>query len=126
MAGLIIPTYRRRISVQFDGRTINSLQSVAGVKDATVISISEGNPKGSRGMDHAEYATVHAQVEPGTVARITAYGPSEGLDQLRALKSGETVSALVTPYGSSRDNLGFKLVKFLPVDAPASADQAAA
>jgi hypothetical protein len=115
--GLLI-TRRRPISAVIGGKTFRSLESVSSIVDAVVMHTKEGKPEGSR-ADGSEYSTLFAQVRPGTVARITAYG-ADDVAKFNNLHKGDVITADCTPI--SRDGMGFKLTELLsvtPVPAPA-------
>jgi hypothetical protein len=115
--GVLIPNgFRRQVSITVLGKTAKSLETLSVLQAGTVLRIKAGAEEGSK-TDGSAYSTLFAQVRPGTVARITAYGDAD-VAAVNALKPGDQVSALMTPIRER--GMGYKLVEFIPTEAPAT------
>jgi hypothetical protein len=111
--GILLSNFRRRVTAEFNGKKVSSLETVAGVKNGTLLEVTTGVETGSR-TDGSQYVVAHVQIQPGTVIRVAGYG-AEQIEQIRAVKLNGEFSALLSPMGRG----GYKLVEFdTPVAAP--------
>jgi hypothetical protein len=117
--GLLLPTFRRRVVAEINGKNQSSLETVSAVKEGKLLRITEGGDKRSR-VDGSEYVVAHVQVKPGTAIRVAGYG-AEQIAAIRNIPVGGDFNAILTPM--TRD--AYKLVEF---EAPSaqSGEQSAA
>ena len=113
--GVLLPSFRRRVTATIAGRKQSSLETVASIQDGVLLSVKEGHENGSR-IDGSTYIVANVQVAPGRVIHVAGYGE----DQVKAIRdlaaTGENpeFSAILRPTNRS----WFKLAEFIPTDAP--------
>lgn len=117
--GLILPTFRRRVEAEINGKRQSSLETVSAVKGGKLLRITEGGEKRSR-VDGSEYVVAHVQVKPGVAIRVAGYG-AEQIAAIRNIQVDGEFNAILTPM--TRD--AYKLVEFEAQPAESSAHVAA-
>jgi hypothetical protein len=92
--GVLVSNTRRQVKTVLNGRTHTGMETVAIINDGKLVRLVAGKEEGSK-LDGSEYTTAFVQVKPGHVIRIVGYDTNA--QALQALKTGDTVSGVLTP-----------------------------
>lgn len=96
--GLLIRNMNKRVVSNIGGVSRVTMETAAGIQDAKILSITPGDPAGSR--DGSQYCMLSVQINPGLRIRLFVAG-EEKLAKVKDLKEGDLIEAYLTPLGTT-------------------------